>query len=96
MWTSWTSGPELDAYIEKYNGVNTTPSVEVPQDVLDARYNGTTEAMTIANGSFGIKWRGDRLVTSVKVSNLFNEDAQYHIFGDIIKRQVVGELRVQF
>ena len=66
------------------------------QDVLDARYNGTTEAMTIANGSFGVKWRGNKLVTSVKVNNLFNEDAQYHIFGDIIKRQIVGELRVQF
>lgn len=66
------------------------------QDVLDARYNGTTDAMTIANASVGIKWRGDKFVTSVKVNNLFNEDAQYHIFGDIIKRQIVGELRVQF
>ena len=27
--TSWTSGPELDAYIEKYNGVNRVDSVEV-------------------------------------------------------------------
>ncbi|MDO9397272.1 MAG: hypothetical protein Q7T71_12050 [Herbiconiux sp.] len=34
--TSWTSGPELDAYIEKYNGVSKVESVEVPQDVLDA------------------------------------------------------------
>jgi len=33
--TSWTSGPELDAYIEKYNGVNRVDSVEVPQDVLN-------------------------------------------------------------
>jgi hypothetical protein len=34
--TSWTSGPELDAYIEKYNGKSHVDSVEVPQDVLDA------------------------------------------------------------
>src|SRR5690606_41294165 len=34
--TSWTSGPELDAYIAKYNGVSRVPNVEVPQDVLDA------------------------------------------------------------
>ena len=34
--TSWTSGPELDAYIAKYNGVARVPDVEVPQDILDA------------------------------------------------------------
>ena len=34
--TSWESGPELDAYIAKYNGVSRVPDVEVPQDVLDA------------------------------------------------------------
>jgi len=34
--TSWTSGPELDAYIEKHHGVSRVDSVEVPQDVLDA------------------------------------------------------------
>ena len=34
--TSWESGPELDAYIAKYNGVSRVPNVEVPQDILDA------------------------------------------------------------
>jgi hypothetical protein len=34
--TSWESGPELDAYIEKHNGVSRVPNVEVAQDVLDA------------------------------------------------------------
>jgi hypothetical protein len=34
--TSWESGPELDAYIEKYHGKPTTDQFEVPQDVLDA------------------------------------------------------------
>ena len=34
--TSWESGPELDAYIAKYNGRSRTESVEVAQDLLDA------------------------------------------------------------
>ena len=34
--TSWESGPALDAYIEKYNGVSRVANVEVAQDVLDA------------------------------------------------------------
>ena len=64
--------------------------------MLDARYHGTTEAYTLVNGGFGVRWLGDQLTTSVKVINLANEDVQQHVFGDIIKRQVIGELRVLF
>ena len=31
----------------------------------------------------------------VKVTNLLNKDIQQHVFGDIIKRSVVGELRLR-
>jgi outer membrane receptor protein involved in Fe transport len=66
------------------------------QDVLDARYHGTTDAYTIINGGFGLKWLDNQLTTSVKLINLTNEDVQQHVFGDILKRQVIGELRVAF
>jgi outer membrane receptor protein involved in Fe transport len=66
------------------------------QDVLDDRYHGTTEAYTLVNGGFGVKWLNNRLTTSVKGINLGNQTIQQHVFGDIIKRQVVGELRVNF
>ena len=66
------------------------------QDVLDARYHGTTEAYTLVNGGFGVRWMNDQLTTSVKVINLANQEVQQHVFGDILKRQVVGELRVVF
>ena len=36
--TSWTSGPELDAYIEKYNGTQDVANYEVAQEILDAGY----------------------------------------------------------
>jgi iron complex outermembrane receptor protein len=66
------------------------------QDVLDARFHGPTEAYTQVNAAFGVRWLNDRLTTSVKVINLTNEDIQSHVFGDVIKRQVIGELRLQF
>jgi len=66
------------------------------QDVLDDRYHGTTDAYTLLNGGFGVKWMKNRLTTSVKGTNLANQDIQQHVFGDIIKRSVVGELRVNF
>ena len=34
--TSWTSGPELDEYMEKHNAVSRVANVDVAQDVLDA------------------------------------------------------------
>ena len=63
------------------------------QDVLDARYSGTTDAYTLVNGAFGIRL-SDRLLTSLKVNNLLNDSIQRHVFGDIIKRQVTAERRV--
>ena len=66
------------------------------QDVLDARYHGTTEAYTQVNGAFGVKWANGKVATSVKVVNLFNEEIQSHVFGDIIKRQIIGELKFTF
>lgn len=66
------------------------------QDVLDARYAGPTEAYTQVNGAFGMKFAGEKLTATAKVINLFNQDIQSHVFGDIIKRQVIGELRFAF
>lgn len=66
------------------------------QDVLDARFAGPTEAYTQVNGAFGVKFLRDKLTTTIKVINLLDEDIQSHVFGDILKRQVIGEIRVQF
>jgi len=66
------------------------------QDVLTDQFHGTTESYTLLNGGFGVKWMNNRLTTSVKGTNLANQEIQQHVFGDIIKRSVVGELRVNF
>jgi hypothetical protein len=66
------------------------------QDVLDARYAGSTPGFTLINGGLGVRWAGDRVVTSLKVTNLANDPIQQHIFGDILRRQVVGEVRFTY
>jgi iron complex outermembrane receptor protein len=66
------------------------------QDVLDQRYAGTTDAFTLVNLGLGVKWMEDHLTTSLKINNLLNSEVQQHIFGDIIKRQIVGEVRYAF
>jgi outer membrane receptor for ferrienterochelin and colicin len=67
------------------------------QDVLDAPYHGTTKPYTLVNAGFGVRWGSkDQVTTSIKAVNLGNQTVQQHVFGDITKRQIVGELRVQF
>ncbi len=45
------------------------------------------------NGSFGVKWNQGEVTTLAKVTNLFNRSIQQHVFGDILQRTVVGEVR---
>lgn len=65
-------------------------------DVLTSQYHGFSDAYTLVNLSAGRKWAGSRYTTSVKVTNLLNQDVQQHIFGDIMKRSVMGEVRVSY
>ena len=65
-------------------------------DVLDARFHGETDRFTLVNGSVGYRLSEERVTFSVKFQNLANVDAQQHIFGDILKRQILGDVRFRF
>ena len=62
-------------------------------DVLTREFHGYSDGYTLVNGSFGVKWRGGAITTMLKATNLFNQSIQQHIFGDILRRTVVGEVR---
>jgi outer membrane receptor for ferrienterochelin and colicin len=64
-------------------------------DVLTAPFAGYTDSYTMVNGTLGARWMNNRLTTSVKVTNLFNQDIQQHVFGDVLKRMVVFEVKVR-
>jgi outer membrane receptor protein involved in Fe transport len=66
------------------------------QDVLSDAYHGTTKAYTLVNAGIGYRWADDKITTSVRFVNLTNDDIQQHVFGDITKRQIIGEVRVNF
>src|SRR6185436_13120672 len=61
-------------------------------DVLSSPYHGYTDAYTMVNGSFGVRFSEGRITTLVKATNLLNQDIQQHIFGDVIKRSGVVEI----
>jgi outer membrane receptor protein involved in Fe transport len=64
------------------------------QDVLDARFHGTTDAYTSVNATFGVKFRDGRYAIAIKGVNLGNTPIQQHIFGDVLKRQVIAEFKI--
>jgi outer membrane receptor protein involved in Fe transport len=65
------------------------------QDVLPG-YQGPTAAYTLVDGGFGVHSTDGTMTIAVRGKNLFNRSVQQHIFGDVIRRTVTGEVRFQF
>ena len=64
-------------------------------DVLTPDFHGYSAGYTTVNETFGVKWNGGAVTTLVKVTSLFNQSIQQHIFGDILRRTVIGEVRFE-
>ncbi len=65
------------------------------QDVLDSRFHGFTKPYTMVNATVGYKFDEGRYSASLKIVNLANQQILQHVFGDVIRRQVVGELAIR-
>jgi iron complex outermembrane receptor protein len=63
-------------------------------DVLFAR--ASTDAFTQVNASVGWRFRDDSLTFKLIGQNLFDEELQQHIFGDIIDRKIAAQVAVSF
>ena len=65
-------------------------------DVLTAEYYGWTEAFTMVNGTLAVNLMDGQIQPSVRVINLLNQEIQNHVFGDVLRRQIIGGLRYRF
>lgn len=65
-------------------------------DVLDSRFHGPTDSFTQVNVGLGFRFADDKYTLSITGSNIFDEEVQQHVFGDIISRKVTAELRFNF
>jgi outer membrane receptor for ferrienterochelin and colicin len=65
-------------------------------DVVNVMFSGTTKAYTVVNASAGVWFGGGKYLAMLKVANVANRPIQNHVWGDILRRQVTGELRVRF
>lgn len=63
-------------------------------DVLNLR--GPTDSFTQVNAAFGWRWNEGQYSFGVIGSNIFDEEVQQHLFGDIISRKISGEFRFRW
>jgi iron complex outermembrane receptor protein len=65
------------------------------QDVVTP-YVGTTDSYTLVDGVVGFH-SGDRQLTVLaRGTNLLNRRVQQHVFGDVIRRALTGEIQIRF
>jgi outer membrane receptor protein involved in Fe transport len=63
-------------------------------DVLSREYHGGTDSFGMFNASFGVRFADGKATVMLKATNLFDETIQQHIFGDLLKRSFMAELRL--
>jgi iron complex outermembrane receptor protein len=65
------------------------------QDVLPG-YQGPTEAYTLVDAGFGVHSTDRTMTVAVRGTNLLDKPVPEHVFGDLIRRTVTGEVRFGF
>ena len=64
------------------------------QDVI--RFDGPTDPFTLVDGGVGLRSADGTMTVAARASNLLNSTTQQHVFGDVIKRTLIGEVRFAF
>ncbi len=84
-----------------YNGARVLGNLNVSysdrafwNDVLNEPYAGYTDAYTMLNATIGVKLAQGKATVSLRGTNLLNQDILQHIYGDLMRRAVVAELRL--
>jgi iron complex outermembrane receptor protein len=62
----------------------------------DVGYEGPTKAYTLVDGGVGVHSTDGTMTVAVRATNLLNQPIQQHVFGDVIRRTVIGEVRFEF
>jgi iron complex outermembrane receptor protein len=65
------------------------------QDVVPP-YHGPTDGYTLLDGGFGVRSTDSSMTVGVRGTNLLNTSVQQHVFGDVIRRTISGEVRFDF
>jgi outer membrane receptor protein involved in Fe transport len=65
-------------------------------DVLDSRFWGETDPYLMLNGNLSFDLVQDKVILTIKGTNLSDQEIQQHIFGDFIGRRIITQLQYRF
>ncbi len=60
---------------------------------LNPSYLGYSDAYTLVGASVGKRWKQGKFTTTLKALNVLDKEVQQHVFGDVLRRTVMLELR---
>ena len=63
---------------------------------INPSYYGYADAYTLVGGRIGRRWNNGRLTTSIKALNLLDDEARQHVFGDILRRTLMFEVKYRY
>ena len=66
------------------------------QDVLNPGLQGWTEPYIMLNAALGMRPADGRMDLAIRVTNLLNSDVRQHVYGDVVKRTIKGEVHLRF
>jgi outer membrane receptor protein involved in Fe transport len=66
------------------------------QDVLNPGLQGWTEPYIMLNAALGMRPADGRMDLAIRVTNLLNGDVRQHVYGDVVKRTIKGEVHLRF
>jgi iron complex outermembrane receptor protein len=64
-------------------------------DVLNEPYWGYTDSYALLNATAGVKLAEGKVTLSLRATNLLDENVLQHVYGDLMRRSVMAELRVR-
>jgi outer membrane receptor protein involved in Fe transport len=62
-------------------------------DVLTSEYHGYTDSYTLLNATLGVRLADGKVTVSLRGTNLLDQEVLQHVYGDLMRRAVVAELR---
>jgi iron complex outermembrane receptor protein len=66
------------------------------QDVVSPGLQGWTEPYLMLNAALGMRSTDGRMDLAVRVTNLLNSDVRQHVYGDVVRRTIKGEVHLRF
>ena len=81
---------------ERLEGQHEGRLLGLTQFLAEVLLKDNKDAIAVYNVSTGVRLWNERMTLQVIGANIFDEEVQQHVFGDIISRKITGQIGINF